>query len=166
MTQDSPSPIRPTDDDARDMAQTLIRQARIASLAVLNPESGAPHVTRVAFGLGLEGQWLTLVSDLSFHTRALRSTPQIGLLLGEAPTKGDPLAFPRLSAQAAPEFVARDSKDHAVHREAWLKHHPKSALYVDFADFSFVAFTPISADLNGGFGKAYNLTAQDMRLST
>ncbi|MBW6418667.1 HugZ family protein [Celeribacter sp. PS-C1] len=166
MTKDSPSPIRPTDDDARGLARGLIQQARIAALAVLDPESGAPHVTRVAFGLGAKGQWLTLVSDLAFHTRALRATPQVGLLLGEAPTKGDPLAFPRLSAQATPDFISRNSPEHAAHRAAWLEHHPKSALYVDFADFSFVTFTPISADLNGGFGKAYRLRAQDMQLDS
>lgn len=166
MTKDTFSPIRATDDDARQMAQNLIRHARIAALAFVNPENGAPHVTRVAFGLGAEGQWLTLVSDLAFHTRALRATPQVGLLLGEAPTKGDPLAFPRLSAQATAEFVTRESKAHVSHREYWLKHHPKSALYVDFADFSFVTFTPLSADLNGGFGKAYHLKAEDMCLSS
>lgn len=162
MSKDSPSPIRPTDDDARHLARSLIKEARIAALAVLDPDSGAPMVTRISFGLGAQGAWLTLVSDLAAHTRGLRENTRVGLLLGEAPAKGDPLAFPRLSVQAEPCFVARDSALHQAHREAWLAHHPKSALYVDFPDFSFVSLTPVGADLNGGFGKAYRLSADDL----
>lgn len=163
MTKDSLPPIRPTDDEARNMARKLIAEARIASLAVLDPASGAPHVTRIAFGLSPQGTWLTLVSSLAFHTQALKSTPLVSLLLGEPPAKGDPLAFPRLSAQAVPEFVPRDAEAHALYRAAWLTHHPKSTLYIDFADFSFVTFSPRKADLNGGFGKAYHLGPEDMR---
>lgn len=162
MNDDTPSPIRPTDDDAREMARDLIDQARIAALATLDPESGAPQVTRIAFGLGADGTWLTLVSELSAHTRALHATPKAGLLLGEAPQKGDPLAFARLSVSVDATFIPRNSPEHASHRAAWIDHHPKAALYVDFADFSFVRFTPLSADLNGGFGKAYHLTVDDL----
>ncbi|PTQ74366.1 HugZ family protein [Celeribacter persicus] len=165
MTQDIPSPIRPTDTEARTMARDLITGARIAALAVLDPDSGAPHVTRIAFGLGSRGTWLTLVSDLAAHTKALRASPRAGLLLGEAPNKGDPLAFPRLSVRADARFVPRHTEEHLSHRAAWLTHHPKAQLYVDFADFSFVSFTPLSADLNGGFGKAYHLTPDDMDLT-
>lgn len=162
MTKDTHSPIRPTDDGARTMARDLIAGARIAALAVIDPDSGAPYVSRIAFGLGAKGAWLTLVSDLSAHTKALRSSPRAGLLLGEAPDKGDPLAFPRLSVRADARFVPHGTEEHLNHREAWLKHHPKSQLYVDFADFSFVSFVPFGADLNGGFGKAYHLTPDDL----
>ncbi|TNE66066.1 MAG: pyridoxamine 5-phosphate oxidase [Rhodobacteraceae bacterium] len=165
MTEDKPSPIRPTDAEARTMAQDLIRSARIAALAVLDPDSGAPHVTRIAFGLGGNNGWLTLVSDLSAHTKALRAAPRAGLLLGEAPTKGDPLAFPRLSVAVETRFVPHGTEEHAAHRAAWLTHHPKAQLYMDFADFTFVSFMPLSADLNGGFGKAYRLTPDDLSLT-
>lgn len=162
MTEKAPSPIRPTDDEARRLARDLVAGARIASLAFLSPETGAPMVTRVAFGLSTEGHWLTLISSLSGHTRALRADPRAGLLIGEAPEKGDPLAFPRLSVATTVEFIARDSDAHAAYRAAWLSHHPKAQLYIDFTDFSFVRFTPKSADLNGGFGKAYQLTPDDL----
>jgi len=51
MTQDAPSPFRDTDDAARRLAQDVIVAARLAALAVLDPTTGAPHVTRIAFGL-------------------------------------------------------------------------------------------------------------------
>ncbi|AJE48287.1 HugZ family protein [Celeribacter indicus] len=162
MTDDRPSPIRPTDDEARGLARKLVSGARIAALAVTDPETGVPRVSRVAFGLDAEGTWLTLVSTLATHTAALRAAPRAGLLLGEPPAKGDPLAFPRLSVEVEAAFVSRDDPRHAGFRSAWLSHHPKSALYVDFPDFSFVTLTPRAADLNGGFGKAFRLTAGDL----
>lgn len=162
MTQDAPSPIRPTDDEARAIARDVVTTARIAALAVTDPGSGAPHVTRIGFGLAPDGTWLTLISSLAGHTRALRQAPRAGLMLGEAPSKGDPLAFPRLSAAVTAEFIAPTDPRRTAFREAWLTHHPKAALYIDFADFSFVTLTPLSADLNGGFGKAYHLTPADL----
>jgi hypothetical protein len=36
------------------------------------------------------------------------------------------------------------------------------ANYVDFGDFGFVRLVPLSALLNGGFGRAVRLTAQDL----
>jgi putative heme iron utilization protein len=48
-------------------------------------------------------------------------------------------------------------------RAHWLKGHPKAALYIDFADFAFVRLTPESALLNGGFGRAFRLSPEDLR---
>lgn len=152
------SPIRPTDDDARALARDLMNAARIAALGVVHPETGLPHVTRIAIAPGP----VTLISDLSLHARALRAKPDASILLGEAPDKGDPLAFPRITLAAKAQFVDRTDPDHTGLREEWLKRHPKAALYIDFADFHFVRFQVTGADLNGGFGKAYRLTPDDL----
>ena len=61
---------------------------------------------------------------------------------------------------AKAEFVAPDAKP--AFRDQYLKTQPKARLYVDFADFGFVRFRVISGALNGGFGKAYELTASDL----
>ena len=137
-------------------------QARHAALAVLD-EFGAPSVTRIAFGRHEDGKILSLVSDLSAHSARLKAHPRCGLLIGDPPAKGDPLAFARLSIAAEATFLTRDDPEHYQRRASWLKAHPKSALYVDFADFKFIEFTPLHADLNGGFGKAYQLTVDDLR---
>lgn len=159
--KDAPSPIRPTDDEARALAQSLMREARLGALGVIHPGTGAPHVTRIALSF-LDGAPVTLISSLALHYGALEAAPECSLLLGDIPSKGDPLAFARLSLAARAEFVARESATHAPLREAWLADHPKAKLYVDFADFSFVRFSPLGAALNGGFGKAYDLTAADL----
>ena len=150
-------PIRPADDEARALAATLIKGARFGSLAVL--QDGRPMVSRVAVGTGEDGAPLMLVSDLSLHTKALRSDTKCSLLLGEPEDKGDPLTHPRITLQAEAVFVAKT--DALVAR--YLEHQPKAKLYIGFADFHFVRLAVSEAHLNGGFGKAYHLTAQDIQ---
>lgn len=159
---DAPAPIRPADDAARALAWTLLSSARFAALAVLDPATGAPLISRIALGLTPDGTPLTLISSLAAHTAALRTDPRAALLIGEPGDKGDPLTHPRLSLQATARFLNRDSPAHAALRAQYLADHPKAKLYVDFADFSFVVFAPQGAALNGGFGKAFTLGPGDL----
>ncbi len=154
------SPIRPTDDEARHLARELLMQARTAALATLT-EGGFPNATRIAF-LDLNGAGLTFLSSLSAHSRALAADPRCALLVGDPPAKGDPLAGPRLSLRATAEGVPRDSEDHAELTGLWLEAHPKARLYASFADFQFVRLVWRDASLNGGFGKAFELTPEDL----
>lgn len=155
-------PIRPTDDEARALARGLIAGARFGALGVLDPETGFPAVTRIALGAGPEGGLWTLVSGLSAHSRALRADPRAGLLVGEPGAKGDPLTHPRLSLQAEAHPLGRDDPRHPAARARWLSDHPKSKLYIDLGDFFFVEFRLLSGALNGGFGRAFRLTAADL----
>lgn len=155
-------PIRPTDDDARALARTLLTGTGHAALAVIDPDSAAPFVSRIALGVDPAGVPVTLISTLSHHTGALRKNPACSLLVGEPGAKGDPLTHPRLTLQARAAFIQRGSDGHQALRSHYLQSHPKAKLYVDFADFTFVRFTVLGAFLNGGFGKAFCLTAEDL----
>lgn len=157
------NPIRPTDDDARALARALLADAGHAALAVLHPDTGAPYVSRIALGLAPDGAPVTLISTLSLHTRALQVDPRAAVLVGEPGPKGDPLTHPRLTVQARARFIDRADPAHAAIRDRYLTDHPKSKLYADFADFGFVVFEVEGASLNGGFGKAYNLTPDDLK---
>ena len=153
MSEEKRSPFRPVDDEARDLAKTLIEGATFGALGVL--KDGAPFVSRIALAktdIGL----LTLVSELSTHTEALMNTPEASLLVGE-PGKGDPLAHPRITLTVTPEII-----DKATHGEAYLTKQPKAALYIGFGDFRLIRLNAKSAFLNGGFGKAYNMTEKDL----
>lgn len=163
MTQEK-SPIRPTNDEARALAQSLMHRAPFGALAVKDPATGTPYVARVAVGQCPDGKMLTLVSDLSHHTRALRASPDCSLLIGEPEEKGDPLTYPRITLMAKAHFIDRDAPERKVLRDYYLLTHPKAKLYVDFGDFNFVQFEVSSAHLNGGFGKAFVLTPDDLRL--
>ncbi|RDC71355.1 HugZ family protein [Rhodovulum sp. 12E13] len=157
-------PIRETDDEARTLARSLIDGARFGALGVRDPETGAPMVSRVAVGTTDRGAPMTLVSDLSHHTRALKADPVCSLLVGEPGPKGDPLTHPRITLQCRARFVRHGEAGHAALRDHYLGQHPKAQLYIDFADFSFAVLDVAEAHLNGGFGKAYRLTSRDLGL--
>jgi len=142
----------------------LIADARFGALAVIDPTTGHPHVTRIALASTDTRIPLGLISDLSHHTKALRKNPHASLLIGEPERKGDPLTYPRLTLSCTAEFVAKDSSEHKTLRDHYLAQNPKSKLYIDFTDFNLVLFHPTAADLNGGFGKAYKLTTEDILL--
>ncbi|MCP9480338.1 pyridoxamine 5'-phosphate oxidase family protein [Shimia sp. CNT1-13L.2] len=155
-------PFQPLDDDARALARQLISGATYGALAVLDPASGAPSVTRIAIGTDLDGTPVTLISSLSSHTAALRADPRCSLLLGEPGPKGDPLTHPRLTLECTATFLPRDTSHHPVLRDHYLQTHPKAKLYIDFADFTFVRFTLTRALLNAGFGKAFKFDEGDL----
>jgi putative heme iron utilization protein len=162
MTPEKPvSVIRPTDEDARRLARQLVRGARFGAIAVLEPETGHPFSSRVLLGTDVDGVPVMLSSTLSMHTRAVLADPRASLLVGE-PGKGDPLAWPRLTILADAERVKSDTESHSRIRARFLRQHPKAQLYVDFPDFSFFRLVPKSGSLNGGFGKAYNIFAEDL----
>ncbi|MEI4484661.1 pyridoxamine 5'-phosphate oxidase family protein [Frigidibacter sp. MR17.14] len=152
------SPFRTPDDAARALARGLLARPH-AALATLDA-TGAPAISRIALGRAPGGRLLTLISDLAAHAQALERDPRCALLLGEPGERGDPLTHPRLSLSCTAEPLEREEGL----RAAWLADHPKAKLYVDFADFRFTAFRVTAASLNGGFGKAYHLTAEDLGL--
>ncbi|MFB9948109.1 HugZ family protein [Rhizobium puerariae] len=160
---DKPQVLRDTDDEARRLARKLVRGARYMALAVLDPETGFPSVSRALTGTDVDGVPVILVSGLSGHTKGLVADPRCSLLAGE-PGKGDPLAHPRIAVQSLAESVARDTAEHARIRSRFLDRHPKAALYADFPDFRFFRIIPQSASLNGGFGRAYVLTGADLMI--
>ena len=61
---DKPSVIRETDDEARALARRLLRSARYVALAVLEPETGYPSVSRVLLATDTDGSPVILVSAL------------------------------------------------------------------------------------------------------
>lgn len=158
---ESKSLLQPVDDATRALARRLIRSARHAALAVIDPVSAWPMVSRTALATDLDGSPIILVSALSAHTQALLADPRCSLLLGE-PGKGDPLAHARISLQAKAVRVDRDQARFDRIRRRYLARLPKAALYADFGDFSFWRIEPERASLNGGFGRAFELAPADV----
>lgn len=156
-----PDPVQPADEAARALALSLMR-ANHAALSWLD-ETGAPAISRIAFGLCPQGLPLTLISALAPHFNALRADPRCSVMVGEVGDRGDPLTHPRLMIRTRASFVAAQDPERPALRAHWVKGHPKAALYVDFADFAFVRLTPERALLNGGFARAFRLEPADLR---
>lgn len=149
-----------TGDSSRCLAQHLLRSARHGALGVICPATQAPHVTRVSVGTAPDGMPITLVSEISMHTGALKHNPACSLLVGEAGARGDPLTHPRLTLHctACPT-------DKAALKQLFLTQHPKATLYFDFSDFIMLRLEVQTAHLNGGFGRAYQISTQDLDLA-
>lgn len=151
------SPFRLVDEEARATFETLLREMRHGVLSYIDPEKGTPSASRIAV-LYLPGHGVvTLVSDLSLHTPALQTAAPCALLIGEPAAKGDALTAPRATLHARPVVAEKNTL-----RDAWLTRLPKSALYFDFTDFAAFSLQLEDAFLNGGFGKAYQFSAEDL----
>lgn len=158
------SPLLPADAAARSLARALLSEARTAALGTLDPTSGTPVVTRIGLSQTPEGQPLTLISDLSGHSRALGSDARCSILVGQPAVRGDPLTAPRLTLQCIARVCQTDSPVRAALRASYLSRNPKAALYIDFADFRLVELRVASAFLNAGFGRAHELDPADLGL--
>ncbi len=149
--------LREIDAEACRQAKTLIRTSRFAALACLDAETYDPLVSQVNVAADSDGAPFFLISSLSSHFGALSRDSRCALLMG-TPGKGDPAAYPRISVMGH-AYQVKESSDMGRMRRRFLACHPKSSLYVDFADFAFWRMEPARAALNGGFGKAYDMAA-------
>lgn len=162
----TPSPQNPfhnLTDDVRVEVRGIVEQARHAALASLSPETGYPMCTRINFATQDNGVPFTFISALSAHTLALRADSRCSLLIGKI-GKGDALAHPRLTIFCDAALVDPADEATSQMRTMYLADHPKAALYIDLPDFRFFRLNPIQALFNGGFGRAYKLTAADLTL--
>ncbi|PWL17129.1 pyridoxamine 5'-phosphate oxidase [Falsochrobactrum shanghaiense] len=155
------NPIRPTTSQAIQLAKTLLRTARSGTIAVIDAATGRPLASRVGVATDIDGTPVLLVSGLASHTPALLAHPDCSLLLGDV-GKGDPLAHARITIHCTAQKTERPSPDRERLRRRYLNHNPKGALYADLGDFVFFKLSIESASLNGGFGKAFNLTRDDL----
>jgi heme iron utilization protein len=153
-------PPRP-DFNPQSLAKTLLRTTRAGTLATIDRNTGHPFASLVNVATDSDGSPLILVSRLATHTANLEKDPRASLLLAAA-GRGDPLAHPRLTVLGTFARLTPHVVDEARARSRFLAHHPKSALYADFADFSFWRLSIASAHLNGGFARAADLTAADV----
>ena len=151
--------LQTVDQDVRRAAKQFLRTARHGSLATLDPETGTPMASRISLASDAAGNPLFLISQLSGHFRALEQDARASILLGE-PGKGDPLAHPRITVFGTASKVEPQQRD--ALRARFLARHPKAELYVDFGDFAFWRLNLDGASFNGGFGKAYAMTRDDL----
>ena len=153
---ESASPPAP-EFDAVGIAKSLLRAIRAGALATLDRAGGFPFASLVTVATDHDGSPLLLTSRLSVHTQNLEQDSRASILLAER-GKGDPLAHPRLTVVGRAERTS----DERV-RERFLARHPKARLYAGFGDFSFWRLEMTAGHLNGGFARAKDLTAAEIR---
>ena len=146
------------DDVARSILYGLLRERGTAAIATLH--DGLPFASMVPIAVASTTTGLRLVthvSRLAAHTRDMLAGPEVCLLITAPESAAMPQALPRVSIPAVAEFIPRDHADYAAFEAAYLAKHPRAAELFQLGDFSIVAFTPLSARLVAGFGRAYTL---------
>lgn len=149
----------PADFEPVAMARTVLRTARIAALATLDPASGFPLATLTNVATDVDGSPLFLASKLSLHTRNIEADPRISLLVSSL-GKGDPLAnSARLSVVGRAEHCTDPNA-----KRRFLARHPKAKLYADFPDFSLFRLAVLGFHPNGGFARAGEIAVGEVLL--
>jgi heme oxygenase (biliverdin-IX-beta and delta-forming) len=141
--------------------RTLASQARWATLSTIARDPvGFPYGSLVTIAVDDAGRPLLLLSELAEHTSNLLARPEASILMTE-PLGGhnEPLALGRVTLLGA--CVRVTDGERAGVRDAFLKHQPTAAYYVDFADFGFYRLQPMALRYVGGFGRMSWVTAED-----
>jgi putative heme iron utilization protein len=143
------------------VVRSLVLGRGVAALATFH--DGKPFASMVPFAVAAtagELRLVTHVSGLAAHTRDMRATPDVCLLITAPESAGTmPQALPRVSISAVAEFVPREHPSHDVVKAAYLGRFPEAADLFQLGDFSLVAFAPTSARLVAGFARALTLSA-------
>ncbi len=139
-------------------ARLVLRNARTASLGVLDHETGGPLCALVNVAITSQFLPIILTSTLSRHTQCLdRDTRGSLLVTGELPAKGDALTGFRASLTG--RFSRRAEKDV---RDSYLAHHPYADVYAGFGDFGFWVMEPLKLYVVAGFGRVFTYDAQEL----
>ncbi|MGF1619462.1 MAG: HugZ family protein [Rhodomicrobiaceae bacterium] len=140
-------------------ARSLIRGARIGSLATLDAATAAPYASLIACATGTDGSPLFLISTLAWHTRNLEADPRASVLFAAEAGEHDPLTLGRVSLMGVANRI-----DDALARQRYLARHPGAAVYADFTDFAFWRLAVERAHHVGGFGRISTLSADALLL--
>jgi hypothetical protein len=136
-------------------ARKLLRAARAGTLAT--SAHGQPFASLVTPATAPDFFPLLLLSDLSEHTRHLRTDPRCSLLVCGEAEGVNPQTAPRVTVTGLAETVAD-----AALKARYLAVHPYAALYAGFGDFALWRVRPVNGLYVGGFGRAARLRAADL----
>lgn len=146
-------------DPLATILRSLLLDRATAALATLHEARPAASMIPFAVARGQDGlRLVTHVSGLAAHTREMRTSPEVCLLVTAAESPGQmPQSLARVSIPARAEFVPADHPDHAALKAAYLAKFPDAASLFQLGDFAIVAFVPGTARLVAGFARAVTL---------
>jgi putative heme iron utilization protein len=147
--------------DLANVLRSVLGTQRIASLGTLH--QGEPYVSMVPFALLPGGVFVIHVSALAAHTKDMRASPRVSLLvIAPQDAQTPPQAVARVTIQADAEPLYDAMPEHAQARAAYLERFPQSAQTFELSDFSLVALRPRSLRVVGGFAQAKTVTPEGL----
>lgn len=145
---------------ARHAARHLLRTARLAALATLDP-SGYPYNTMTNLIVEPDGTPLFYAAGLAVHARNIARDPRIALTLAEVEAP-DMLTAHRLTLAGTAERV-RDNEMPLL-KDAYLRRHPKAKLYLALPDSQLFRLRIEGVQINGGPARnANDVRPEDFR---
>jgi putative heme iron utilization protein len=145
------------DTETRLLLGRLLRGERIAHLATLR--DGAPMVSMTLYMPERDfSAFYVHVSRLAWHTQDMQQDARVALSISERDDgRADPFTLMRVSIRGEAVQISAGPK------EAWLARFPEQAINFQLADFSFWKITPRDARFVAGFGRIYNISADDLK---
>jgi heme iron utilization protein len=144
-----------TAHDARD----LVASARLATLATLDRDSGAPFASLVAVVDDGTGRPLLLLSALAEHTKNLRARPDASLLLAGDGASPHTLNRPRVTLTGLVRWLDGDDATRAKAR--FLDAHEDAKVWAALPDFTPARLEVRDVRFVGGFARAASIALAD-----
>ena len=131
--------------DAIGVARTMLRSAKTASLATLDP-SGYPYSTVTNISVDATGRPFIFMSNLALHARNIGLDDRVSITIADM--EKDVLTTPRLSLVGRAQRVS--GADYEDLKQRYMDRFPKSKLYLTLPDSMIFYIETEAVQLNGG----------------
>ncbi|WHZ10934.1 MAG: Putative heme iron utilization protein [Burkholderiaceae bacterium] len=136
------------------------RTAALGSIA----DDGSPFVSMVPYAIEPGQALLVLhVSSLAAHTRHLRASPRVSLLVTEPEVEGAPVhALPRVTLDGEAALLEPVDARRPACAAAYLARFPEAEFMTQLGDFRFALVRVTGARHVAGFGAARDVDALEV----
>jgi len=151
------------DAESREILSDIVRTSRTAALGTLR--DGAPLVSMVLYATSHDfTSFYFHISRLALHTQALLHDPRAALMIaGTDRDDRDPQTIPRVSLQGTVHEVPATDAGYDRIKSLYLAKNLQSAFNFELGDFGLFHFEADTARYVAGFGRIFDLTAEDFR---
>lgn len=151
------------DNQNRQSLARLIRTQRIASLATVS--DAAPLVSMVQYVASADlSSFFILISRLALHTQSIQQNRRVSLMIMEQDSgEKDPQTLARVSIRGEATEMPPTAPDYEKTKAAYLEKFPRTAINFGLGDFNLYCIKPFNARYVEGFGKIFDLAAEDFR---
>jgi putative heme iron utilization protein len=151
----------PLPPDEQEALRALLAGQRQAAIATLH--AGAPAVSMVAYAPDGAGGLLLHLSALSQHTADVRADARVALLICQPDNgQGNPLTLHRVSIDGVAQAIPRDEAAYEDAKAHYLQRVPGAAITFALSDFTLFRVSPTGGRFIAGFGRAYDVTANEI----
>ena len=151
------------DDESQQTLAHLIREQYTAALGTLR--EGAPFVSMVIFAAAPDfSAFILHLSRLAHHTQDLLRDSRASLMITEAEMGSrNPQTLARVSILGRAVRIPKDTQEYEFARATFVQKHPKGVINFSLGDFDLFKIRPENARYVAGFGKIFDLTADDIK---